>query len=162
MHCAIRDPTAPYSYFGDAGRSADVADLFIEDGILEYSEEGEVRTYEGRTEIIAFLDEVKARWLEEAARSALTPRVFHSVGTHVIDVASADSASGRAYVWVVRSSGLAEWGNVRGPLRDSGRCVAVRPAISTPPGCRSGRFALNAAGFIATSTSGRSPGVRMS
>jgi hypothetical protein len=31
-----------------------------------------------------------------------------------------------------------------------------------PPGLRSERFALSAAGFIATSTSGWSPGVRMS
>ena len=34
--------------------------------------------------------------------------------------------------------------------------------ISTPPGGRSAMLALSAAGFIATSTSGRSPGVRMS
>ena len=34
--------------------------------------------------------------------------------------------------------------------------------ISTPPAGRSPTFAFSAAGFIATSTSGRSPGVRMS
>ena len=39
---------------------------------------------------------------------------------------------------------------------------ASRLRISVPPPGRSARFVRSAAGFIATSTSGRSPGVRMS
>ena len=45
------------------------------------------------------------------------------------------------------------------------RLVGVKASeltITAPPAGRSGRFVLSAAGFIATSTSGASPGVWMS
>lgn len=108
---AIRDLVARYNYYGDRGRSSDVADLFAEDGVLEHTAADRVLRHAGRTAIAAYLEQIKAQWLEESRGQSTSPHVFHSVGTHVIDLVDDTSARGTCYVTLLRWHGLAEWGS---------------------------------------------------
>jgi hypothetical protein len=128
---AIRDLVARYSLFGDLGRSADVANLFATDGTLEIADTGGRELFTGRAEIEAFLERVKAQWTAEVRVSGISGRVFHSVGTHVIDLVDEDHATGQAYVSMIRLSGLAEWGRYRDRYvrEDNGWLIAARTAF---------------------------------
>jgi hypothetical protein len=110
---AIRDLAARYNLLGDLGRSDDVANLFATDGTLEIADTGGREIFTGRAEIAAFLERVKAQWMAETSVSDTPGRVFHSVGTHVIDLVDDDHATGNAYVSLIRVAGLAVWGRYR-------------------------------------------------
>src|SRR5262245_57821215 len=94
-------------------------------------------------------------FLARSASRAVTPSMSFSAPT-VIDVSCT--------AWTCKSprepssSGFASYPAFF-RLRSVNASVST---ISVPPLGRSPRFVFNAAGFIATSTSGRSPGVRMS
>lgn len=126
---AIRDLVSRYNLYGDTGRSDDVAQLFTEDGVLEYREGGSSERFTGRAEIVEFLERVKAQWIAESDAAGVSARVFHSVGTHVVDLLD-DHAVGEAYVTVLRHDGLAEWGRYRDQyvFRDGRWSLAYRRA----------------------------------
>jgi hypothetical protein len=126
----IRDLVARYNYFGDAGRTDEVAGLFAVDGVLELVDADGSHRHEGRDEILRFLDSVKADWLAEAEASGAAGRVFHGVTTHVIDMSTERTAQGHCYVSLLRHAGLAEWGRYRDGyvLTDEGWRFAFRKA----------------------------------
>ena len=108
---AIRDLVARYNLYGDSGRLDEMLTLFTDDGVLQYSDgHGRLESYSGQVQIRQFVEQTKQRWAEEAAAGRASPYVRHHVSTHVIDVLDPDRATGRAYVLVLRASGLAEWG----------------------------------------------------
>jgi hypothetical protein len=108
---AIRDLVARYNLYGDSGRLEEMLTLFTDDGMLEYSQgRGHLETYCGRARIRSFVEQTKLRFAEETAAGGGSPYVRHHVSTHVIDVLGPDRATGRAYVLVLRASGLGEWG----------------------------------------------------
>jgi len=107
---SIRDLVARYNFYGDTGRITELADLFLPDGEFELDDGTELHRCRGRAEITALLESIKQRWVAEARDLKTSGRVFHSVGTHVIDVLDSDHARGHAYVSLIRSGGLAEWG----------------------------------------------------
>lgn len=129
-HVAIRDLAARYNLYGDTGRLEDSAALFTPDGVLQYRECRDVVTCTGRAEIIAFFDSVKQQWLAESAQAGTSPRVFHSLVTHVIDVVDDDHATGVAYVTVIRQHGVTEWGRYSDEYvrRDGAWYLSVRRA----------------------------------
>jgi hypothetical protein len=107
---SIRDLVARYNALGDAGRSAEVAELFAEDGTLEVGDRSGTRTVRGRDEIRRLFDATKSDWAANSRSEDSPPYVRHSVTTHVIDMLDPDHARGTSYVTVIRPSGLVSWG----------------------------------------------------
>lgn len=110
---SIRDLVARYNLYGDTGRLEEMAGLFAPDGVLEHREAGSSTEHVGPDGVLAF---VRAYAEQLGASGASTP-VFHSVGTHVIDLIDADHADGRAYVQMLGADGLEEWGHYRDQYR---------------------------------------------
>jgi ketosteroid isomerase-like protein len=107
---AIRDLVARYNHHGDGGRLEAVAELFTEDGVLEYQDgRNPAETFPGRASIRDFLEETAARFAREASQLG-AQYVRHHLATHVVDLAGPDAATGVAYVLTLRATGLAEWG----------------------------------------------------
>ncbi|MEU1956705.1 nuclear transport factor 2 family protein [Nocardia rhamnosiphila] len=130
----IRDLVARYNSLGDRGLSAEVADLFDEHGVLEIADASGTRSVRGRSSIQALLEEIKSSWREETGPDRPS-YVRHIVGTHVIDLLTAESARGIAYVLVLRPEGLVAWGRYFDDYRQiSGRWVfAGRRAVADTP-----------------------------
>lgn len=105
---AIRDLVARYNLYGDTGRLAEMAALFATDGVLEYAEHGDSQRHVGSDGILEFVTNYAARLSSGSDRPS---PVFHSVGTHVIDVLDRDHAQGTAYVHMLGAGGLIEWGH---------------------------------------------------
>ena len=109
----IRDLVARYNANGDAGRFAQVLELFAPDASMELVDSaGEVRRYEGHEAIATILTGTKDRW-DAAAMVASTGRphhVRHFVATHQIDIEDRTHASGRSYFAVLMPHGLDHWG----------------------------------------------------
>ena len=128
---AIRDLVARYNVYGDCGRLDEMLGLFADDGVLEYSEgPNHKESYAGHAGIRGFFEQTKLRFAEEAAARLASPYVHHHVSTHVVDVLSPEHATGRAYVLVLRASGLAEWGRYFDEYRRvDGRWLFARRAV---------------------------------
>lgn len=109
----IRDLVARYNLYGDTGRLDDVVGLFLPQGVLELREGETVQRAEGHAEITDLLASVRDQWRAETEQAGMGGKVFHSVSTHVIDADDADHMRGHAYVLLVRSGGLSEWGRYR-------------------------------------------------
>jgi ketosteroid isomerase-like protein len=111
---AIRDLVARYNYFGDRGRFDEFGDLFTADAVLEFTNaDGVRREARGRVQIVDLVRSVGADFMAESRTAGWPPYIRHSVSTHIIDLTDADTATGRAYVTVIRAFGLAEWGTYR-------------------------------------------------
>lgn len=104
----IRDLLGRYTWAGDAGRVADVADCFTTDGVLDLGDHGGV--LEGRDAIADELTAVVAR----AAEAAEAPSpVNHHVSSIAITMADPTSATVRSYFAVHTDQGLDHWGRYR-------------------------------------------------
>ena len=115
---SIRDLVARYNANGDAGRFAQVLELFAEDAVMELvSNEGHVQRYEGHEAIATIFTGTKERWDAESAPdsgSSADParpwHVRHFTATHQIDLTDRTHATGRSYFAVLMPHGLDHWG----------------------------------------------------
>lgn len=117
---AVRDLVARYTWAGDRSRSADLADLFALDGVLDVGAHG--GRWEGRDEIVRQLDAVADR---VAAAGTSPGPVRHHVSSLVIDVGTADAhaptaspgaattATASCYFLVFTAVGPDHWGRYR-------------------------------------------------
>ncbi len=99
---SIRDLVARYNANGDAGRFAQVIELFAADAVMELSD----RSYVGLDQIVTIFTGAK-----DTIRGGAAPSyVRHSTATHQIDLHDDASATGRMYFTVISSIGLDHWG----------------------------------------------------
>lgn len=133
---AIRDLVARYNAWGDAGRVAELCDLFASDALLVA---GETRC-SGRAEIRHFFESVIAD------TSVPKPRLLrHFVSGHCIDLGASGTAHGRCYFQVLTEAGLDHWGRyldryaeVEGRWRLQEREVRVEGVTPGGWACRRG------------------------
>jgi ketosteroid isomerase-like protein len=138
---AIRDLVARYNANADAGRFAQVVELFTDDAVIELPDE----RIEGRAAIDAMFRDVRSQ-VTAATPTGTTPYLRHFTGTLQIDVDGGDRAASRCYFQVLMPSGLDHWGRyvddfvqVDGQWRIARRRVSVdgrRP--DSPFGASSG------------------------
>lgn len=108
---AVRDLVSRYTWAGDRGRSAEVADLFASDGVLDVGAHG--GCWEGRDQIARQLDAVA----ERLAVAGTSPGpVRHHVSSLVIEVASPTAATASSYFVVLTGIGVDHWGRYRDRL----------------------------------------------
>jgi len=114
---SIRDLVARYNANGDAGRFAQVLELFADDAAMELVDgSGEVARFEGHDAIATIFSGTKDRWDAGAGGSEPTRtdgvrhHVRHFVATHQIDVEDPTHARGRSYFAVLMPHGLDHWG----------------------------------------------------
>ena len=109
----IRDLVARYNMYCDTGRFDDMMACFTPDAHYRELLLGhDPLDCIGRAEIRAAIDAVRVDW--EAASGASTGLfIRHCVATHVISLDSDHTASGSAYVLVVRPGGLDHWGRYK-------------------------------------------------
>jgi len=109
----IRDLVARYNANGDAGRFAQVLDLFAPDASMELVDaSGQVQRFDGHEAIATIFTGTKDRWDADAAAGPTgAPRhVRHFVATHQIDLEDRTHATGRSYFAVLMPHGLDHWG----------------------------------------------------
>jgi len=150
---SIRDLVARYNANGDAGRFAQVLELFADDAAMEIvTTGGEVRHYQGHDAIATIFTGTKQRWDTEAAApggagaaagAALEARgrarhVRHFTSTHQIDLVDRTHATGRSYFAVLMAHGLDHWGRYLDDYeeRDGRWLFTKRRAL--PDGTRAG------------------------
>lgn len=127
----VRDLVARYNLYGDTGRLDDVVQLFLPDAVFELRDGESVQRADGHDQIADLLASVRDLFQAEAEQAGTSGRIFHGVSTHVIDAVDADHLCGHAYVLLVRSGGLSEWGRYRDEYRrsDSGWRFASRIVV---------------------------------
>lgn len=99
---AIRDLVTRYNSNGDAGRFAQVLELFAPDAVMELRD----RTYVGTDEIITIFTGTQ----EHVRGREIPSYVRHYTATHQIDLGDESHASGRLYFAVISPAGLDHWG----------------------------------------------------
>ena len=104
----IRDLLGRYTWAGDSGRSAEVADCFTVDGVLDLGDHG--GRFDGRGAIAAELEAVTSR--VAAAAEAACP-VNHHVSSILITMADPTRATVRSYFCVYTDAGADHWGRYR-------------------------------------------------
>jgi hypothetical protein len=90
-----------YAIAGDRGRSRDLADNFLESGVLQSQAWRRV----GRAEISAELERIRA------SANPHLKRVRHHLTTSLIDLTAADRATARTYFFVLTNIGPDHGGN---------------------------------------------------
>jgi uncharacterized protein (TIGR02246 family) len=105
---SIRDLLGLYTWSGDRGDAAGVADLFTADGVLDVGDHG--GRWEGQQAIADNLEAVAARI---AAAAGAPGRVQHHVSSVSIDLDHHDSATVRSYFLVLTATGPDHWGRYR-------------------------------------------------
>lgn len=105
---SIRDLVAAYTWAGDRGRSAELAELFAVDGVLDAGTHG--GAWEGRERIRAELDAVADRVV--ATGGAQGP-VRHHVSNVRIRLEGREAAEVMSYFAVLTTIGLDHWGRYR-------------------------------------------------
>jgi ketosteroid isomerase-like protein len=98
---AIRDLVARYNANGDAGRIAQMMQLFADDAVLSVGE----RTHRGAAEIREMFERAAA---DTRGRSGGLVR--HFTATHQIDLIDPARARGRCYFQTLTEAGLDHWG----------------------------------------------------
>lgn len=99
---SIRDLVTRYNSNGDAGRFAQVIELFAPDSVMQLHD----RSYSGLDEIMTIFTGT-----QETLRGGGTASyVRHFGATHQIDLINATSATGRLYFAVISPAGLDHWG----------------------------------------------------
>jgi uncharacterized protein (TIGR02246 family) len=106
---SIRDLLARYTWAGDHGRIAELADCFTPDGVLDVGAHG--GRWEGQERITAELEAVAAR--VAGAADGTGTRVQHHVSSVMIDLDHHDSATVRSYFVVLTAAGPDHWGRYR-------------------------------------------------
>ena len=101
----IRDLLARYTWAGDRGDAAGLADCFTANGVLDLGGHG--GTIQGRDAIAAEITKVIAR----AATAGGSPGpVHHHVSSVLIDLDHHDSATVQSYFLVITAIGPDHWG----------------------------------------------------
>src|SRR5262245_39277343 len=95
----IRETLASYAHCADRGKFAEMAALFVEDGVLEI--DGQPRLT-GRAEIEGFLARTKAA----RAQGSSMPLIRHHVTSVTIDVLSREQAAAASYFLAITEEGL--------------------------------------------------------
>jgi hypothetical protein len=104
---AIRDLVVRYNSNGDAGRFAEVMELFAHNAVMVL--DGHVRT--GHEEILTiFTGVLEHLTVTDATGSKAPTYVRHMTATHQIDLIDRHAARGRCYYQVLTSVGLDHWG----------------------------------------------------
>ncbi len=119
---SIRDLTTRYNSNGDAGRFANVRELFHDDAVMDL--EGVVKT--GLDEIITIFTGTQSKLHNVNVKAdastdgnadtgapkerAALPYVRHFTATHQIDLVDEHNATGRLYFFVVTPIGPDHWG----------------------------------------------------
>lgn len=132
----IEDAVARYVRYADSGRSADLAALFTEQGVLTAGDD----EAHGRAAITAYLDATKA----SLAGGDTAGRIRHHVSSLRIDVTSETTAAATCYFLAITIHGPDHWGVYRDQLvHEEGRWrFARRDAIvegHAPGGWAAGR-----------------------
>ena len=136
---AIQHTFASYVRFADTGRSADLAALFAEDGVLR-TDAGEAT---GRAAITAFLEDAK-RSLAADPRGA--GRIRHHVSSVYVTFPTPDEARATSYFLAVTAAGPDHWGRYRDRLvRVDDRWLFARRA-ATVDGWAPGSWAAQGRG----------------
>lgn len=104
----VRDLVASYTWAGDRGRSAELADLFTVDGVLDAGAHG--GAWRGRDTIRAELDAVADR---VAATGGTPGPVRHHVSNVRIRFLDRGTAEVSSYFLVLTTIGLDHWGRYR-------------------------------------------------
>src|SRR5262245_47867655 len=104
---AIRELVASYAQLADRGRSAELADLFVEDGILQIDDRPPLR---GRAAIRDFLAGVTTDRRVTAPGGAF---IRHHTSNLRITLDGTGTASASCYFLVVTDRGLDHWGRYR-------------------------------------------------
>jgi hypothetical protein len=123
---SIRDLVARYNANGDAGRFAQVLELFADDAAMELvTSGGDVQRYEGHDAIATIFTGTQERWglggvgapVSADTTSGPPPdrqgrrrHVRHFTATHQIDLGDRTHATGRSYFAVLMAHGLDHWG----------------------------------------------------
>ncbi len=105
----IRDTVARYAHCADAGRFAELAELFTVDGVFEVAGEP---PHAGRDAILAFLTGTA----RDLAAATTAPVIRHHVSNVLIDVESPERAGASSYFFVVTERGPDHWGRYRDRL----------------------------------------------
>jgi len=99
---AIRDLVARYNQLGDAGRIEALAELFVDDAVLETPTDV-CRSRDGIRDLFTSI-------AERTRRSGSVRVLRHFTATHSIEIDSADAAIGICYYQVLTEDGLDHWG----------------------------------------------------
>jgi uncharacterized protein (TIGR02246 family) len=110
QRAAVRDLVARYGTCADRGRSAELAALFTEDGVLEVAGSPPSR---GRAEIVAFLDAMAEQFADGGPSSGM---IRHHLTLIDIEPDGPEAADGTVYFLAVRADGLDHWGRYRDRL----------------------------------------------
>lgn len=122
---AARDLIARYTWAGDRGRSADLADLFTVDGVLDVGEHG--GRWEGRDGIRAELDRISAGGPDAGPHPG---HVRHHVSSIHIEVLSPTEIAAGSYFAVHTRIGLDHWGRYRDRIvLDDGRWLFAERGV---------------------------------
>ena len=116
----IRDTLARYNWSGDAGRLDGVAETFCADGVLEIRG---VEPLRGRSEIVAFLDDVTGNI---AINVDVKPVVRHNVANVLFTALTPDEAQISSYFTVVTHIGLDHFGRYRDTLVPDGDAWLIK------------------------------------
>jgi SnoaL-like domain len=116
----IRDTLARYNWSGDAGRLDGVAETFCADGVLEIRG---VEPLRGRSEIVAFLDDVTGNI---AINVDVKPVVRHNVANVLFTTLTPDEAQVSSYFTVVTHIGLDHFGRYRDTLVPDGDAWLIK------------------------------------
>lgn len=108
----IDDLIARYARYADSGRSADLAALFTDDGVLTAGGDD----VHGRGAITAYLDASKA----SLAGRDPAGRIRHHVSSRRVDLISRTSARATSYFLAITATGPDHWGIYRDQLVHDG------------------------------------------
>jgi SnoaL-like domain len=101
----IDDLISRYGRYADSGRSAELAELFTDDGVLTAGDD----EVQGRRAIAAYLDASKASLADRDPAG----RIRHHVSTRRIDLTSRTSARATCYFLAITGRGPDHWGVYR-------------------------------------------------
>ena len=116
----IRDTLARYNWSGDAGRLDGLAETFCAGGVLEIRG---VEPLRGRSEIVAFLDDVTGNI---AINVDVKPVVRHNVANVLFTALTPDEAQVSSYFTVVTHIGLDHFGRYRDTLVPDGDAWLIK------------------------------------
>ncbi len=109
---AIRQLVASYALHADGGRFAELAHLFVPDGVLALPDG---RNATGRTAIVELLASTKS----DLVTTTATPLIRHYTSNLLVTVQDQATAAGICYFFVITERGPDHWGR----YKDTYACV---------------------------------------